>query len=131
MIHVLDASSVLSVILKEHGAQRVIEAMSGDAVLSAVNLCEVVARLAAKGFDAAETHRVRQSLQNALRILPVDEQVAYDAGRAILHTKKMSISLADRICLMQARYLDAIALTGDRKWLEVADVLGVRVELIR
>jgi PIN domain nuclease of toxin-antitoxin system len=46
-------------------------------------------------------------------------------------TAKAGLSLGDRICLAQAKRLNATALTADRPWAIIAERLDVKVELIR
>src|SRR3954468_13135850 len=125
---VLDASAVLAALLDEPGARRVGEALDA-AVISAVNLAEIAAALVRNGAGEAEARAVLQAL--ALTVVPADEALAIDAGLMRPITDRAGLSLGDRFCLALARRLGAPALTADRKWSEVAEALGVEVEMIR
>lgn len=125
---VLDASAVLAALLDEPGATRVGEALDAG-VVSAVNLAEIAAALVRNGASDREARAVLKAL--ALTVVPADEAMAIDAGLMRPITDRAGLSLGDRFCLALARRLGAPALTADRKWGEVAEALGVEVELIR
>ncbi len=123
---VLDASAILALLNQEEGAERVAPFLA-DAVISTVNLAEVVTRLALAGMP--ET-----AIREALALLPL-ESVPFDAGQAIdvgllaPTTRPSGLSLGDRACLVLARRLDATAVTADQAWVGID--AGVAVELIR
>ncbi|MEA3060817.1 MAG: hypothetical protein QOJ94_598 [Sphingomonadales bacterium] len=125
---VLDASALLAGLLKEPGAARVAEALDA-AVMSAVNVAEVAAALARNGAGEREVRSALRAV--AVTTLPADEELAIEAGLLRSVTDRAGLSLGDRFCLALARRLGAPALTTDRMWLEVADEIGVEVELIR
>ena len=101
---ILDASALLALAQQEPGHEQVEEAVIGGAVIGAVNLSEVVAKLA---------------------------EQAYSAGLLRPVTKPFSLSLGDRACLALAQQRRAPALTTGRRQAEVASAIGVTVELIR
>ncbi len=74
---VLDSSALLAYLLAEPGADKV-KAHLGRAAISAVNLSEVVARLADKGPSEEEVKAQLAKLR--LSILNFDEDLAYAAG---------------------------------------------------
>lgn len=123
---VLDASAILALLNQEEGAERVAPFLA-DAVISTVNLAEVVTRLALAGMP--ET-----AIREALALLPL-ESVPFDVGQAIEvgllapTTKPPGLSLGDRACLVLASRLDATAVTADQAWVGID--AGVAVELIR
>ncbi|PTL36791.1 VapC toxin family PIN domain ribonuclease [Candidatus Methylomirabilis limnetica] len=123
---VLDASAILTLLNQEEGAERVAPFLA-DAVISTVNLAEVVTRLALAGMP--ET-----AIREALALLPL-ESVPFDVGQAIdvgllaPTTKLSGLSLGDRACLVLAHRLDATAVTADQAWVGID--AGVAVELIR
>ena len=126
MMIVLDASALLALSLGEPGAEHVADVLA-DAVISAVNLCEVLTRLADLGADP------RQAAQDiAARELPV---IAFDPAQAILAavlrpaTRHLGLSLGDRCCLALAIARKARVVTADRAWAGL-DV-GVGIDVIR
>lgn len=123
---VLDASAVLALVHGEPGAERVL-AVLDRAAISAVNLAEVVSRLAERGRPAAAIRR--QLTRLPLDVAPVDEDLGYEAGFLRPATRPFGLSLGDRICLALAARLGATALTADRAWTRVDT--EVRIELLR
>jgi ribonuclease VapC len=125
---VLDSSAVLAVILEEPGADRVEAYLPGGKV-SAVNIGEVVAKLRDLGMPEAAADEVIAGLQ--LDVRSHDLAAARAGGHLRAATRRVGLSLGDRVCLALARTLDLPALTADRIWLDIADEIGVHVELIR
>lgn len=125
---VLDSSVVLCLLKSETGAPRVAAALP-HAAISAVNMAEVVAKLAEAGGSAAQISAVMKELD--LKVLPFDEDQASVCGLLRAVTKAQGLSLGDRACLALARRLSAIALTADRAWGALPAELGFRIELIR
>ncbi len=123
---VLDASALLAVMFQEPGAERVEEVLL-TATMSAVNLSEVIAKLYDRGLDDERVGQIVENLEVA--VLPFDKRLAVDAGRLRAISRHLGLSLGDRACLATARTVDAIALTADRSWRELAQ--GVEVELFR
>ena len=121
---VLDASALLSLLNAEPGAGVVAEALPG-AIISTVNLSEVVAKLRDAGMPEKA---IRQALQGlGLEIIPFDEEQAYEAGLLRAATKATGLSLGDRGCLSLAQRLGLPALTADRTWLDLSVEAKVRV----
>lgn len=124
--YVLDASALLAAMVGERGAQTV-EAHFADACISAVNLSEVVAKLAERGVPADS---IRESLSDLdLDVRDFDTSQALRAGELRIATRSKGLSLGDRACLALADELNAIALTTDQAWAEID--LGIAVELAR
>ncbi len=128
-MNVLDASAVLTVINDEPGAAEAAEAQSffDHALISSVNLAEVLQKGAAIGLDPEE-------LLSALReteigIVPFDDAMAAAAARLWPLTRSKGLSLADRACLALAAAVSGIAVTADRAWggLELS---GVAIHVI-
>ena len=123
---VLDASALLALVQAEPGSDRVAEVLD-RAVISAINLAEVVGRLADRGLPG---QAIRAQLGRLdLGVVAVDEDLAYAAGLLRPVTRKLGLSLGDRVCIALARRFGAIALSADRAWARL-DV-GVQVELVR
>lgn len=123
---VLDATAVLALLQGERGADRVEAALHG-AVIGAVNLAEVVGKLAEAGMSEEAVHMTLGSLE--LEVVPFDEDLAFRAGLLRLRTRSYGLSLGDRACLALAQRLGKPALTADRAWATLK--LGIETDLIR
>lgn len=124
---VLDASALLALLNGEVGAERVLAALEEGAIISAVNLAEVVGKLADVGLSESETRGVLGPL--ALAVADFDEDSAYAAGLLRPLTVRQGLSLGDRACLGLALALGLPALTAERSWTQLS--LPVAVETIR
>lgn len=125
---ILDSSAVLAVLRDETGANVVLESLP-DGVICAINLGEVVQVQIREGKTREQAAAVINALQ--IPVVDVDADLAIYAAELRMKVLKNGISQADSICLALAKREGAVALTGDRKWLEVAEILGVEVRLIR
>jgi PIN domain nuclease of toxin-antitoxin system len=121
---VLDASAILAFLQNEPGEQVVGKAL-GEAVMSAVNASEVVAKLISRGMPA-ETAIDSVSILG-VEIVPFGMDEAWDAARLTQAGKPLGLSFADRSCLALAQKLGARALTADRRWSALTDVVDVEV----
>lgn len=126
---VLDASALLACVHHEPGEEVVIDALLAGAVMSSVNLSEVVARLSDGGMPAAEIRATLASFE--LAVAPFDEDAALAAGLLRQATRPFGLSLGDRACVALAMREGLPALTGDRAWRDVGSTLGVEVEVFR
>ena len=124
----IDASAILAVLKNEAGAQGAEGLLSGG-VIAAPNLTEVADQLVKIGEPAETALDAVQGL--GVTVVPVDAGLAIIASELFLPTRSHGLSLGDSFCLALARKLDVPALTGDRRWAEIADEIGVRVELFR
>ncbi|HLZ70041.1 MAG TPA: type II toxin-antitoxin system VapC family toxin [Dehalococcoidia bacterium] len=124
---VLDASAVLAYLRDEPGKDRVEQAREEGAALGAVNLSEVVARLAREGLSENEIRMLVDRL--SLEIIPFEKALAYQTGILLPVTQHRGLSLGDRACLALAARLGLPALTADRGWAGLQ--LGVAIELVR
>jgi ribonuclease VapC len=129
-IYVLDSSAFLAMLNGESGSEKV-EAALPLAVIGAVNISEIVAKLRDNGLSKAEVDETLALF--TLDVRPLTQEQAARAGHMRDATRPMGLSLGDRACLALAVELDAIALTADREWQNVdPGVLGKAVvELIR
>lgn len=123
MTVVLDASAVLVLLLDEAGADVVADAVA-DSALSAVNLAEVVSKLADRGVDVMKLGEQMGAV--GVRIEPMTELDAEEVGRLRRRDAQRVRSLGDRCCLALGRRLDAIVLTADRAWSDVDVDVEVR-----
>ncbi len=126
---VLDSSAILAGLYGEPGSAAVLKILAdedADVSISAVNLCEVVTKLAQAGASAPE---IAQSLEPLLRrTVDFGSAQVVGAGELARGTKTLGLSLGDRACLGLAISLGATAWTTDTIWKRVA---GVRVRLLR
>jgi PIN domain nuclease of toxin-antitoxin system len=117
---------LLAILLREPGGSD-IEKATVDGAISAVNLCEVVAKLVDLGYA---DDRLRAYVERmAIRVHPFGADDAYAAGHLRRATQQAGLSLADRACLALAQRLRLPALTADRAWATLD--LGVQVQVIR
>jgi ribonuclease VapC len=119
---VWDASALLLVLNEEPGWEA-LAAEIGEAVVSSVNLSEVVAKLADAGVP-------EDVLRESLAALPVEivtfgEEDAYTAGLLRRATRSRGLSLGDRACLSLALAAGLPAVTADRSWQQLD--LGIEI----
>ena len=125
---VLDASAILAVIGGEPGAEKLTPALLARAVGSAVNLAEIVNKLAQMG---PMPEAVRESLVKLeLRVEEWSEDMAYRSAEFSRLSKSHGLSLGDRACLTLAKQLRATAVTSDRTWRRLPS-LGVPIMIFR
>lgn len=127
---VADTSALLAYLLDEPGADLAAEWLDRGAVVSTVNVQELVSKIVRDGGTrevAAAT--VTDLALEELHDLTVD--LAVEGGAMIPQTRAHGLSHGDRACLALARHLGLPAVTADRAWARVAEALDVRVELVR
>jgi PIN domain nuclease of toxin-antitoxin system len=123
---VLDSSAILAHLNDEPGSEHAAR-FFGDALLSAVNLAEVVAKLAEHG---ASPNLIRAALSRyGLQIAAFDEELAERTGALRVKTRAFGLSLGDRACLALAEYMSLPVLTADRAWRDLN--LSIDVQLLR
>ena len=121
---VLDASALLAVIRREPGFENV-KPFLPRALISSVNVCEVI-------YVAMEKGSTMEAVQWSIRSLPI-ETIPFDdrqaAVAAALHkpTRRHGISFADRACLVLGLSENLSVVTSDMTWEE----LDLGVELLR
>lgn len=125
---VLDSSAIIALLLAEPGADIVNEHLP-NAVMSAVNIAEVIGFFARRGVAGSETVRMLAPLR--VGVFPADEALSWEAGDLVRLTAQAGLSLGDRYCLALARRLQEPAVTADRQWRNLTPELGVSVLLIR
>jgi len=124
---VLDASALLVLLKGEPGSERVIEAITDGASMSAVNFCEVVGKLRDGGMPEEAIYETLDQLE--LDIVQFDTLLAYLAGLLRPLTKNAGLSLGDRACLALAQHLNLPVLTTDRVWKDLLP--AITVQLVR
>ena len=123
---VLDASAVIAELFEEPGADAVHDALESGAIMSAVNVAEVAAKLNADGWEDADVPLVFEGID----IVPFDTRQALLSGRYRQATRHLGLGLGDRACLAVAHAAQAPALTADRVWGSLR-IEGVKVMCIR
>jgi len=124
--YVLDASALLTLLNVEKGDDLVQELLP-RAVISSVNLAEVVTRLSLLNIPEIEIHEILDPL--GLEIIPFDEDQAFQAGVISKIPQSLGLSLGDRACLALAVTTHKNVVTADRVWKELK--LGVEIQLVR
>ena len=125
---VLDASAVLALMDAEPG-EEVVAAVLPGALLSSVNLAEVVSKLAERGMPPGQAYA--DALALGIDVVAFDGDLARDAGALRPLTRTAGLSLGDRCCLALARSRDATVLTTEARWEAIADVVDVEIQNIR
>jgi ribonuclease VapC len=123
---VLDASALLVFLFAEPGHELVASRLT-TALLSTVNLAEVLGRFARDGHDIVEVERRLGA--SGIEIVPFDRFQATLAASLLPATRASGLSLGDRACLALACARSLPALTADRSWSELdlpCEVLQVR-----
>jgi ribonuclease VapC len=125
---VLDASAVLALMDAEPGQEAVAAVLPG-ALVSAVNLAEVVSKLAEHGMPGPQARA--DALALGIDVVAFDGDLALDAGALRPLTRAAGLSLGDRSCLALARSRHAAVLTTESRWEALAKVIDVDVRNIR
>src|SRR5437588_832956 len=102
--YVLDASALLVLLKGETGSERVVEAITDGASISAVNFSEVVGKLRDGGMPEEAIHESLDPLE--LDVVQFDMKLAYRAALLGSLTKNAGLSLGDRACLALAQHLN-------------------------
>jgi PIN domain nuclease of toxin-antitoxin system len=130
--YVIDSSSVLAFAFAEPGADIVIKIAADDdnhPVVSSVNMAEILAKMIDKGIARDVALDIMAPL--ALDESPFDHASARASSDLRTATRHLGLSLGDRSCLALGRSRRAPILTADRKWLDIADDVGVEIVVTR
>jgi PIN domain nuclease of toxin-antitoxin system len=123
---VFDASVVLAHIGQEPGSDGVDE-LAVEALMSAVNVAEVFAKLAERGLSQNQADTIVYRYR--LEVVPFDEELARQTGALRPATKSLGLSLGDRACLALAQRERLPILTADKSWVKLD--LGVSIKVVR
>lgn len=123
---VLDSSAVLAFLFSENGGE-IARQTFDSALISTVNVTEIVAKQIDKGVDGNLAISRVEDLD--LQMRPFDRELSLLAGKLRAVTRHKGLSLGDRACLALAIRENVTAVTADRKWADL-DV-GCKIELIR
>jgi len=122
---VLDASALLAYLRDEPGSGLVEEALSAEATIGAVNLAEVLSKLADADQDPDDAMARIGILP--LQVVPFGEALAVETARLRPATMRAGLSLGDRACLALARSRAEGVLTADAAWRDLISDLDVVV----
>jgi ribonuclease VapC len=123
---VLDSSALLAFIHGEPGGE-VVAGVVGEALISSVNLAEVVTKLVER-TGSLDLARAALGMAN-VDVVDFDRLQAEQAGALVTRTLSRGLSLGDRACLTLAAREALPVLTADRIWATLK--LAVEVRLIR
>ena len=123
---VADASAVIALLVGEPFLRFEPQRL-GNALISAVNLSEVLARLLEIGMPESEADTAVAKLN--LRVVAFDGPQASATARLRSVTRHAGLSLGDRACLALGNALGCAVVTADRAWARLD--LGIQVILIR
>lgn len=127
--YVLDASALLAYLNGEPGAERVQQCIEqGQAIMSSVNLAEVLSKCADQGMSSADQAALCAVL--LLEISAFDNSLAVASTALRSSTQAQGLSLGDRCCLSLAHSRSATALTADHFWSRLGRA-DIGVEQIR
>jgi PIN domain nuclease of toxin-antitoxin system len=124
--YVLDASALLALLNAEQGSE-IVQGLLPRAIISTVNLSEVVSRLSLASIPEGQIREILAYL--GLEIVDFDEVQALHAGLLSVFTRPLGLSLGDRACLALAKTNSAIAVSADRAWKDLE--IGINIQMIR
>ena len=119
---VLDTSAILTLLAMEEGHEVVAENLE-NAIVSSVNLSEVITVLVRRGLKHED---VAQSLKDTF---PQIEEFTTEQAIIAASFVEAELSFGDRACLALAKSKNLPVLTSDKVWKELE--LGVEVKLVR
>ena len=125
-VAIADASAILALLKQEPFGKLDPQRLFG-AMISAVNLSEVLERLCSGGLTESEAEEAVAEL--SLRVADFDEPQARLAAYLRPRTRRAGLSLGDRACLALGLRLGRPVITADRVWASLD--LDVEVVVIR
>lgn len=111
--NVLDSSAVLAVLHQEKGTEKALTFFP-DAVVSSVNLAEILTKSIERGHNKDSAIEVFNLLQ--IKVIDFDFEQAAKAAELRPLTKHLGLSLGDRCCLALAILNNTTAVTADKDW---------------
>ncbi|TPE47000.1 type II toxin-antitoxin system VapC family toxin [Amaricoccus solimangrovi] len=126
---VVDTSALLAYLNHETGWDIVESWLDRGVAVSALNAQELTKKIVERGGTREDATRIIADL--ALDVRDLTLALAIEAGTLVTLTRPKGLSEGDRACLALASLLGVPAVTADRPWADIADLLGVRVQLVR
>jgi ribonuclease VapC len=124
---VFDASAVMILLLDEPGAD-LVAGFAGDALISTINLQEVIKTLLARGNSEETVRLMLGQIDVEPRAHAVDD--AWLSASLQHYTKTKGCGIADRSCMALAISEGLPVITADRVWAELS-IPGLEVILAR
>lgn len=122
----VDASAILALLNQENGSEKVARLID-NAIISSVNLSEVIAKLADAGITEEDIQQILFNLN--LEVVPFSKEQGFRAGMLRPSTKLIGLSFGDRACLALGISLNLPILTADRLWASLS--LEVEIQVVR
>lgn len=108
-----DASALLALIQQENGYEQ-LEDVVANAVISSVNLSEVISVLARSGMPKDV---INETINSSITdVIPFSRNEAIFAGELITKSKKLGLSLGDRACIATSIVYNLKLYTTDQIW---------------
>lgn len=124
---VLDASAIMALLLDEPGAD-LVAGFAGDALISTINLQEVIKTLLARSNPEEAVRLMLDEIDIEPRAHTVED--AWAAAHLYAYTKTKGCGVGDRSCMALAIAEGLPAITADRVWAELS-IPGLDVILAR
>lgn len=124
MTRLLDASTILAVILGEAGMETAMSLLNG-ASISTVNQSEVIRKLVDQGMSIGDAQSEFDRFQ--LACIDFDQLQSVEAARLRPLTRHIGMSFADRACLALAGINGWAVYTADRRWAEFKTDIDIRL----
>ncbi len=126
---VIDTSALIAYLKGEPGEAAVEEWLVRGAAVSALTIQELVSKIVQGGGTKDDAVATADELGTPVHDLT--QPLAIEVGAMITVTKPKGLSHGDRACLSLAKQLGVPAVTADRAWSDIADVLGVEIMRVR
>lgn len=124
---ILDASALLAVLRREKGAEIILRLIEAGAMMTTINLSEVISKLYYYKVDKKQIELLIAGL--SIAFIHVAEELAHIAASYYYAGKHYGLSLADKICLAAARRGNYTAVTTDTIWARLE--MGIKIQVIR
>ncbi len=121
---VLDASALMALLLSEPGKEAVAERVAEGAI-SAVNLAEVLARMARERISSRLLVPKLEAL--GLSVVEFDQPQAVIVSDIREHARSYGVGLADCCCIALALHRACPVMTTDRVWTRLGFEIDVRL----
>lgn len=126
---VVDASAIVAFLNGEPGGEITEEWFDRGAIVSALNIQEVISRLMRDGISRSHSEEAIAGL--GIEVRNLTWTLALEGGAMAVLTRPRGLSHGDRACLALAKQAGVPAVTADRAWAEVAEDIGVEIVLVR